>query len=157
MRREFGAAMMVFGVLAIVALAVFYIIIPNLPQFNTELRIGDGVFQAKVASNDQDRAKWANSMTNLSPSQVLLMAYPNEDKWAVDTNDIKTPIDIIWLNKNKKVVHIVEGVSPESVQKIYASNLDAMYIIEMSAGLVEGRTNQPDSVADFQINTADIK
>ena len=48
MRREFGAAMMVFGVLAIVALAVFYIIIPNLPQFNTELRIGDGDFSDLV-------------------------------------------------------------------------------------------------------------
>jgi len=129
-----------------------------LPQSTTTLRLGDGLFRARIASNDNTRANGLSGVTEMDADQALLMAYPDEDKWGIWMKDMKISIDIVWLNSDKKVVHIVKHASPEdSTLKTYVPKVPALYVVELPAGTVDKKMITTDSTAVFQINNADIK
>ena len=44
------------------------------------------------------------------------------------------PIDIIWINEEKKVVHMEKNVPPESFPKIFTPSEPAKYVLEVPAG-----------------------
>jgi len=157
-RKDQGMWLIIVGVLAAVVAATVYVILPNLPQASTDLRLGDGVFHATVALDDNARTKGLSGATSLSPDQALLMAFPSEDKWGIWMKGMNFPIDILWLNSNKKVVYIVKNATPDdSTLVTFTPKTSAKYVVELPAGTVESKTISTDSVAIFQINEGDIK
>jgi uncharacterized protein len=50
--------------------------------------------------------------------------------------DMKIPIDMIWLNENKRVITIEENVTPDTYPKTFCPDLPATYAIEVNAGTV---------------------
>ena len=48
-------------------------------------------------------------------------------------------IDILWLNKEKRIVHMEERVPPcqEDPCPSYASKIPAMYVLELKAGSIQ--------------------
>ena len=157
-RKDKGMWLIIIGILMIVATTFIYVVLPNLPQSTTDLKLGDGVFRASIAANDTDRAKGLSGVTQLASNQALLMAYPSDSKWGIWMKDMKVPIDIVWLNSDKKVVYIVKNVAPDdSTSVTYTPKTSAKYVVELPAGTVDSKAINPDSMAVFQINESDIK
>ena len=156
MRRDLSASLIVIGVLSIIFAAVFFVILPNMPQTNTDLRLGDGLFKATIAANDTDRAKGLSGVAEFTSSQALLMAFPSEGKWSISTQDMKIPIDIVWLSSNKKVVYLVRNVLPDD-SRTFTPLAGAQYVVELPAGTIKSKAIATNSTAIFQINMANIK
>lgn len=158
MRKDFGMKLVVLIVLLAVGAAAYFVILPNLPSSTIDLRLGDGLFRARVANNDTTRAKGLSGTTSMSPNQAMLMAFPSEGKWGIWMKDMNIPIDIVWLNSAKKVIYIVKNATPEDTTlTTYAPKYDALYVIELPAGTVDSKAITIETTADFQVNTADIK
>ncbi len=157
MRKDFSTGLIVIAVLAIVGLAVFYVIIPNLPQSKLTLRLGDGVFTASVAMDNASRTKGLSGTTELKSDQALIMAFPTSDKWGIWMKDMNYPIDIVWLDANKHVVDVFLGATPDKPDVIHKPRLNATFVVEFSAGTVVDKNITFDKTAIFEINTADIK
>lgn len=158
MRKDVGVGLIVAVMVVGIITTFIYVVMPNLSQSTSTLRLGDGVFRTRVASNNNTRAKGLSGVTKLGSDEALLMAYPTEDKWGIWMKDMNIPIDIVWLNSDKKVIHIVKNASPEySTLKTYVPKDQALYVVELPAGTVESKIITTDSTADFQINEADIK
>ncbi len=156
--KDISVGPIIAGVLLVVLVVVVFIILPNMLQPTTSLRLGDGIFRARIAANETDRTKGLSGVTQLNSDQALLMAFPNEDKWNIWMKDMKIPIDIIWLDKNKIVIYIVKNASPEnSASKVFEPKTPAKYVIELPAGSVDSKAIKTNSTAVFQINTEDIK
>jgi uncharacterized membrane protein (UPF0127 family) len=51
--------------------------------------------------------------------------------------DMKFPIDMIWLDENKEVIHIEKDVKPETFPESFGPNKNAKYIIEIKANRVD--------------------
>lgn len=157
-RKDITVGPIIVGVLLVIIATVVFVILPGMLQPKIDLRLGDGIFSARVAANEDDRVKGLSGVTELAPNQALLMAYPSESKWGIWMKDMKVPIDIVWLNKDKKVIYIVKNVSPEdSTSVVYEPPTLALYVVELPAGTVDGKAIKTDSTAVFQINTGDIK
>ena len=157
-RKDKGMWLIIIGILMIVATTFIYVVLPNLPQSTTDLKLGDGVFRASIAANDTDRAKGLSGVTQLASNQALLMAYPSDSKWGIWMKDMKVPIDIVWLNSNKKVVYIVKNASPEnSASKVFTPKSSAQYVVELPAGSVDSDAITTDTTAIFQIDTSSVK
>jgi uncharacterized membrane protein (UPF0127 family) len=67
--------------------------------------------------------------------------------------DMNFPIDIIWLDKDKKVVYIVKNAPPESYPyEHFEPKEEARYVLEVAAGTVEDKKIMIDAPATFDEN-----
>jgi uncharacterized membrane protein (UPF0127 family) len=48
--------------------------------------------------------------------------------------DMKFPIDMIWFDEKKQVVHVEESAQPDSYPESFCPPVDAKYILEVPAG-----------------------
>lgn len=154
MRKDFSTTAIVLIVFIVVAVAIYFVIFPNLPQSSTTVRLGDGVFRAKLATNDADRQKGLSGVTNMSADQALLMVYPESSKWGIWMKDMKVSLDIVWLDEDKKVVYIVKNAEPadDASLKTFVPKSVAKYVLELPAGTVDAKAIKTDSTASFQIS-----
>lgn len=150
MRKDVWSWGIVVIVLLLIGAAAFWIFWPQLSQPHTKLRLGDGVFQARVADTSSEREKGLSGTTYLGQDQALLFVYDRDDKWSIWMKDMNYAIDIVWLDKDKKVVYIVKNAKPESYpNESFAPNEPARYIVEFAAGTVDKKTIKIGDVAAF--------
>ena len=144
------------AIIVIVVSAVFFMITKFQPTVT--LYLGDGVFNAKIANTQSAREKGLGGVAVLGPKQALILEFPSDDKWQIWMKDMKIPIDIIWLDKDKKVIYLVKNASPDtSTDLIYTPKTAARYVVEVPAGTIESKTIRTGRAAVFDINEGDIK
>lgn len=104
----------------------------------TEVRIGSGVYSLWVVDSKPMLEKGLGGTESLTPGGGLLMKFDTDYQHGIWMKDMKIPIDIIWINKEKSIVHIVKNASPElSTEEIFTPKAPARYVIELPAGSVK--------------------
>ncbi len=149
----------VVAIVVIFIITIFVtVVLPNVMRpSDVDLQLGSGLFHTKVAINNADRAKGLSGVTKLDSNQGLLMAFPSESKWGIWMKDMRVPIDIIWLDKNKKVIYIVKRALPESSTSIiFSPKSPAKYVVELPAGTVEASSIKVNNYAIFQIDESGV-
>ena len=139
------------AVLAIIFTIVMVVI--DMMQPKLTVRLGDGVFTARVAVTDAEREKGLSGVKNLSKNQAMLFVFPHNGTHGIWMKDMKIPIDVVWLDKNRKVVHIVHNMEPESYPTTERSRLPAKYVIELPAGTARERAIHIGAIASFDENS----
>ena len=135
-RRNVLSWGLVLLVLGLIGVAAYYVFAPQLRPHVT-IHLGDGVFAAQVAKTKDAREKGLSGTTGLRENEAMLFIYDSDDKWPIWMKDMKYPIDIIWLVKDKKNVYIVKNAPPESYPfESFTPKHDARYVIEVPAGTV---------------------
>ncbi len=147
--RRHSAAIIITAVLAVVLYAAIIFVMDNMIG-RTKLTIGDGVYSARLATNQVNREKGFGNLDNLDSRRALLMVFPDDGLWGIWMKDMNFPIDIVWLNASKKVVYIEQNVSPDTgIDKTYYPHVPARYVLEMSAGNVKSKNIKLGQVATF--------
>ena len=59
------------------------------------------------------------------------------------------PIDIIWIDANKKVIEVSENASPESYTNTFSPVSPAMYVLEVPAGTYSKNNIHQGDRVDF--------
>lgn len=111
---------------------------------------------AEVASPGDSKRKGLSGRDSLEISKGMLFVFDKSANYTFWMKDMKFPIDIIWIDENKKVVHIAENASPEPDKKDaeltkYTSSSVAKYILEINAGLSKLHNLQVGDIADFTL------
>lgn len=138
--------------LVLVAGAAYLVLEPKLrPHVN--VHIGDAVFSAQVAKTDEQRTKGLSGKPSLANDEAILFVYDTDGKWPVWMKEMRFPIDIVWLDKDKKVVHIVKNAPPESYPyESFAPMENARYVVELAAGTVAKKAIEIGGQARFDEN-----
>lgn len=143
---SWGLVVLVLGLIVATAL---YVLWPQL-QPHATVRLGDGVFLAQVAKTDEERAKGLSGTSGLRENQAMLFVYDTDNKWPIWMKEMNYPLDIIWLDKDKKVVYIVKNAPPESYPyESFVPKQEARYIVELPAGTVGKKSINVGSAASF--------
>ena len=73
--------------------------------------------------------------------QGMLFVFEEESLRSFWMKNMLIPLDIIWLDKDKRIVYIEENVPPckEDPCPTYTSQIPAMFVLELKAGSVERR------------------
>ncbi len=139
-KRGIWSWILVILILVLVGGTAFYVLWPQL-QMHTTVRIGDGVFLARVARTDETREKGLSGTSGLRDNQAMLFIYDTDGKRPIWMKDMKYPIDIVWLDADKKVVYIVKNAPPESYPyEQFTPKQDARYVLEFPAGTVSKKS-----------------
>lgn len=142
-------------VLILVGIAAYFILEPKLRPHVT-MHVGDGVFSAQVLKTDKERAKGLSGRSGLGADQAVLFVFDSDSKWSMWMKEMKFPIDIVWLDKNKKVVYIVKNVPPDSYpDETFTPTEDARYVMEFIAGTVDKKSIMIGNQAKFDENNVE--
>lgn len=146
------------GGIAVIVVAAAILFILNLSQTTVSLYLGDGIFHAKIDYTQADREKGFGGVTSIDSTQALVLAFPGDNKWQIWMKDMQVPIDIVWLNNEKKVVYIVENAPPDGGENtIYTPTVDARYVVEFAAGTVQGKTIKTGKTAVFDVDEGKVQ
>lgn len=142
-------------VLVIIAAAIAFMVAHFQPT--TEIKLGSGVFNVRLALDDTSRTLGLSEIESLKPNEGLLMVFDTDDTWGIWMKDMKLSIDIVWLDKDKTVVYSVKNAAPElSTTKTFKSKDPARYVLELPAGSVQQFGIKAGDKAEFTIAGEDI-
>lgn len=142
----------VIGIVGVlITLIIAYAV--QLSGATTQVRLGSGDYQLRVANTEQARVTGLAGVEQLTKNGGLLMDFESDGQWGIWMKGMKIPIDIVWLNKDKQVVHIAENVSPETPEKTYRPLEAARYVLEFAAGTVSRDNITQGAVATFGMPT----
>jgi len=78
------------------------------------------------------------------------MDFKEDGQWGIWMKDMKIPLDIVWLNKDKKIVYIVKNASPSlGTDTRFVPKEMARYVLELPAGTVERSALKIGTIAEF--------
>jgi len=135
--RPHTTGILIGGMLAVILAAAIGFMLTHFEP-KTEVRLGSGMFNARVASDEPARVQGLSGVAEMGQNEALLMIFDTDDKWQIWMKDMKISLDIVWLDKSKKVVHIVKNASPElSTDTTFTPKEKARYVVELPAGSVQ--------------------
>ena len=137
-------------VLILVALVASYIAVNFQPT--TQVRLGSSVFNVQLATTEPAREQGLSGVEKLAKNGGLLLVYEKVGIHGIWMKDMKLPIDIIWMNSEKKVIYIVTDASPElDITKTYLPKSPAKYVLEIPAGAAKKSAIKIGDTAVFKI------
>lgn len=99
------------------------------------------VITAELAVTDEERARGLMFREQLGSDQGMLFVFKEEGFHSFWMKNTLIPLDILWLDKDKRIVHIEKDVPPcpDEPCPSYSPRVPALYVLEMKAGSVEER------------------
>jgi uncharacterized protein len=154
--KQIGSPAVLIGIIVAV-LVVVIVMSVVLRQHGITVQIDGTVYQAKVAYTEADRQKGLGGVTEFSGDQAMILAFPSDNTWAIWMKDMKVPIDVMWLDSNKKIVHVVTDISPDEGTNVrHAPPVPARYVVELPAGSL-GKNTISGMTAEFDITQGEVK
>lgn len=120
----------------------------------TVVYISDIGLLADIADTPEKKSLGLGVRDSMGEGEAMLFPFDVEGRHSFWMHGMKFPIDIIWLNSDKTVVHIEHSLEPcpNSLQcPSYNPDVDAKYVLETVAGFSEKRGVVEGTKADFQI------
>ncbi len=104
-----------------------------------------------LANTPSQRSKGLSGRESLPKDQGMLFAFEEASEYCFWMQDMKFPLDIVWLDSSKKVIHIEESVSPQSYPDTYCPDNKAQYVLEVNAGQAKMLGIQEGDRAQFKL------
>jgi uncharacterized protein len=93
-----------------------------------------------LAETDQARAQGLMNKDSLRDDEGMLFIFPSSDKYAFWMKNMRISLDIIWIDKDKRIVDIKTRVPPcGEVCESMVPVKEALYVLELRSGSVEDR------------------
>ena len=135
-------------VVLLIGLVLAYMFTTFTPS--TPVRIGSGVYHLRIADTEAELKQGLSGVSALKGDGGLLMDFGSDNYWGIWMKDMKIPLDIVWLDKNKQVIYIVKNAGPElSTDVTFFPKTKARYVLELQAGSVEKAGIKTGMIASF--------
>lgn len=90
----------------------------------------------------------------LAPDSGLLMVFKFERKNEIWMFGMRFPIDIVFIDKDKKIVDIKHSVKPMGKNpkswKIYKPKQNCRFVLEINSGMIKKTKTEIGDVLDFE-------
>lgn len=94
---------------------------------------------AELAVTDEERQLGLMYREEILADQGMLFIFEEEGRYSFWMKNMKFSLDILWLDKGKRIVHIERNVPPCKREPCpsYPPSIPAMYVLELKAGSVD--------------------
>lgn len=120
------------GMIALV-LSIFLYVNRQKPN----LTIKDVSLVVEVAATETTREKGLCCRKSLPEKRGMLFIFELEGDHRFWMKDTLIPLDIFWINNQKRIVHIERNVQPSSYPDTFGSDQPAKYVLETNAGFAK--------------------
>jgi len=94
------------------------------------------VVSVEIAADDELRAQGLMYRDHIDPGKGMLFVFPRDDVFSFWMKNTRIPLDMIWVDANKRIVGIRENVPPCKVADCpsYGPGVVARYVLEVGGG-----------------------
>jgi len=116
---------------------------------------GGTIIHAELADTPQQRAEGLMYREHLDADRGMLFIFLQAQAWTFWMKNTKIPLDIIWMNEKKQIIHLEQNVPictrtddscPQS-----RPNEGALFVLELAGGRAESLKLQRGSKLQFRI------
>ena len=111
------------------------------------------VLQGELMVSNEERQRGLMFRQSLPLDRGLLFVFEQEDFHGIWMKNCRFPIDILWLDRNHRVVHLEESAPPckKDPCPVYSPLRMASYVIEINAGQARREQATVGSVVGFSV------
>lgn len=111
--------------------------------------INDIKISVEIATTSQQQARGLCCRTTLKDGHGMLFMYSQPGVHRFWMKDTLIPLDMYWIDKSNKIIHIEHNVQPSSYPKTFGPEADSLYVLETNAGFAEARNIRVGDIAEF--------
>lgn len=91
----------------------------------------------EVAADDATREQGLMFRDQLAPNRGMIFLFPQSGEYPFWMKNTLIPLDMIWIDEGKKIVHVSSNVPPCKADPCpsYPPNANAKYVLEVAAGV----------------------
>jgi uncharacterized protein len=95
------------------------------------------VVGVEIANEEELRSQGLMFRDHLANDAGMLFFFPVEGEYPFWMKNTKIPLDMIWIDSNRRIAHITHDVPPCRVADCpnYPPNAKAKYVLEVAAGV----------------------
>ena len=116
------------------------------------------VILAELADTTKKRATGLMHRNSLPHDRGMLFTFPEPQLWTFWMKNTNIPLDILWMDGHKKIVHIERNVPachlPGNACPQYQPNYKSVYVLELAAGAAEALRLEKGTKLKFQLPQA---
>lgn len=114
-------------------------ILYKLTKFNSsQIKYKKRVFKVDIADTSPKRALGLMHRKDMRRSEGMLFILGKEAKYEITMVNMNFPIDIIWMDRDGKIVDIFRNARPSKsffLWEMYAPKRPAKYVLEVMSGV----------------------
>jgi uncharacterized membrane protein (UPF0127 family) len=106
----------------------------------------------EIAADEATREQGLMYRDRLADDAGMLFFFTKTDEYSFWMKDTLIPLDIIWIDEQKKIVHIGTGIPPCRADPCpsYAPHAKAMYVLEVASGVAAKHRLAEGNVLRFE-------
>lgn len=109
---------------------------------------------ADVAVSSDQKSKGLSVKDSLNENEAMLFVFSTEREHSFWMKGMNFPIDIIWLNDDKEVVHVEHSLQPcvpDSFCQPYNPDDNSLYVLETVSGFAQKYNVTEDTLIEFEL------
>ncbi len=112
------------------------------------------IYRVSIADTQAKQTEGLSGAKVLQKDRGLLFVFKKSGVYSFWMKDMNFPIDIIWIDKNFKIVFIKKNATPSSFPELFNTRVKAKYALEINKGEVgKNKIKIGDSVVLHISNT----
>lgn len=125
----------------------------NLEFKKKEISIGKKKMVAFLADTQRRMTVGLMFRNSMKPDECMLFVFPNDGQHPIWMRNMRFSIDIVWYNRDSRVVDFVQSAKPASRMEFsgYHSKGPSRYVVEFNAGFVKRNRIKINDVAKFGV------
>lgn len=137
-QRSIIAVLLVI-IIFIISFVVYFMFFRNQKNQKTQVCFNETCFEVEVAKTKIAQTKGLMFRKSLDEREGMLFIFKNDGLYSFWMKNTLIALDIIFLDKDKKVVDIFKNVQPCRSEKCesYRNQKPAKYVLEINAGQAE--------------------
>lgn len=104
---------------------------------SVSIRIAGKEIKVEIADSEEKRNKGLSGRKKLGENDGMLFIFEITAQYSFWMKDMRFPLDIIWIDENKKIVAISENISPDTYPASFSPSDPVKYVLEVNAGWAE--------------------
>lgn len=116
------------------------------------LRINDTEIRVEVADTDEKRSAGLGMREQLGADEGMLFVFDKNSFYTFWMKDMLFPLDIIWINKDKKIADVITNVQMDTYPDFqYINDFLAQYVLEVNAGFFDAHGLKLGDTVKFEV------
>ena len=125
--------------IVILVLIISYIAVNFSKSYDQKIKIGNKEVFVEIADTEKELKRGLMGRTDLPEDYGMLFVFPVEAQHSFWMKDTLIPLDLIFIDKDNRVVDIKENFQPceEEPCDIFRPENNVMYVLEVNAGFAD--------------------
>jgi uncharacterized protein len=104
------------------------------PLSSSTLSINNKTVEIEIADTPAETQQGLSDRKSLGSDNGMLFVFPTEQIPSFWMKDMHFAIDIIWINKDWKIIDITQNLKPDTYPQAFSPRQEVKYVLEVNAG-----------------------